>query len=263
MAHDLRRTFGEDAELYDRVRPHYPAALFDDLARLTGLGAGAHVLEIGCGTGIATVPLAERGYRVMAVELSSDLAGVARRNLARFGDQVEIDVDVFEAWPLPDEAFDAVVSAQAFHWVDPAVRLVKSAAALEPGGSLAILEHRHVGGGHRQFFDDVQDCYERFMPGTPPGLRLIDAENLPFEDWAIEASSVFELLGRRRYPFEVEYTAAEYLDVLHTYSGHRALAPELRAQLMDCIAGLIEGFGGRIRKAYLTELTVARKRGLG
>ena len=57
---ELRQTFNQAAERYDRARPTYPPALFDDLARLAGIGPGCRVLEIGCGTGQATVPLAER-----------------------------------------------------------------------------------------------------------------------------------------------------------------------------------------------------------
>ena len=96
------------------------------------------MLEIGCGTGQATVPLAERGYRVVAVEMGTDMAAVARRNLAAF-DSVEVVTAVFERWPLPVEPFDVVFSATAFHWIDPAVRVAKSADALRLGGLLATV----------------------------------------------------------------------------------------------------------------------------
>src|SRR5438067_12177518 len=129
--HLLRSTFTNAAELYDRMRPRYPAAAFDDLADFANLDRGAHVLEIGCGTGQATRPLAERGYRITAIELGADMAAIARRNLTGFA-HVSVVVSAFESWPLPEQAFDVVVSATAFHWVDPAVRLVKSAAALRP-----------------------------------------------------------------------------------------------------------------------------------
>ena len=69
----LRETFNEDAARYDRARPRYPVQMFDDLAA-AGVAPGPRVLEIGCGTGQATVPLAERGYRIVAVELGTDLA---------------------------------------------------------------------------------------------------------------------------------------------------------------------------------------------
>ena len=78
----LSRTFDEDAELYDRARPGYPPELYDDLMDLVGAGPGSRVLEVGCGTGQATVPLAARGFRITAVEAGPNMAALARRNLA-------------------------------------------------------------------------------------------------------------------------------------------------------------------------------------
>src|SRR6266508_3421766 len=127
----LRATFDEAAERYDRARPGYPPAVFDDLAELAGVGPGCRVLEIGCGTGQATVPLAERGCQIVAVELGAGLATIASRNLARFPD-ARVVVAAFEDWPLPSAPFDVVVAATAFHWIDPAVRVAKAADALRP-----------------------------------------------------------------------------------------------------------------------------------
>jgi len=96
----LRDTFDEAPELYDRVRPDYPAAVFEDLTTLARLRPGSRVLELGCGTGQATVPLATRGFEVVAIELGAGLADVARRNLAAFPG-VDIVNAAFEEWPLP------------------------------------------------------------------------------------------------------------------------------------------------------------------
>ncbi|MFE0254268.1 class I SAM-dependent methyltransferase [Streptomyces sp. NPDC059010] len=256
----LSRTFDEDAELYDRARPGYPPELFDDLADVAGVSSGCRVLEVGAGTGKATLPLAERGCRITAVELGSGMAGVARRNLAGF-EAVEIVTADFETWPLPREPFDAVVSATAFHWIDPAVRMAKAADALRPGGALAVIATQHVAGGSEQFFVEVQDCYERFDPATPPGLQLPAAEDVDTSDHTDEVarSGRFGPVVFRRYEWDLAYTTAEYLEVLRTYSGHRALPPEAREGLLGCIAGLIDRrYGGRITKRYLTELRVSR-----
>ncbi|WP_236788829.1 bifunctional 2-polyprenyl-6-hydroxyphenol methylase/3-demethylubiquinol 3-O-methyltransferase UbiG [Amycolatopsis sp. GM8] len=75
---------------------------------------GHRVLEIGCGTGQATMPLAKRGYAITAVELGAEMAAVAHRKLADFPD-VEITVSAFEDWPLLREPFDSVFAATAFH----------------------------------------------------------------------------------------------------------------------------------------------------
>jgi SAM-dependent methyltransferase len=257
---ELRDTFDTAAELYDRARPGYPPTLFDDLVALSGIPAGGRVLEIGPGTGQATIPIAERGFRIVAVESGPELATVARRNLASFG-AVEVQVGRFEEWALPAEPFDLVMAATAFHWIDPNVRLRKAAGALRTGGSLAVIATHHVAGGDEAFFEGVQRCYERFMPGTEPGLRLSEPETFADDSWGVDGSELFDAPVFRRYSSEIPYTTQSYLDVLGTYSGHIGLDAANRESLLGCISGLIEGrFGGRVRKAYLWTLMVARKR---
>ncbi|WP_433223011.1 class I SAM-dependent methyltransferase [Dactylosporangium sp. CS-047395] len=256
----LRATFDEDAARYDRARPGYPARMFDDLAA-AGAAPGATVLEIGCGTGQATVPLAGRGYRIVAVELGAELAAVARRNLAAF-DAVEVVTAAFEEWPLPGEPFDVVFSATAFHWIDPAVRVQKSADALRPGGLLATVATHHIAGGSwtEDFFAEIQRCYARFDPSTPPGLHMQTARDIAEDDRELTSSGRFGPATFFRYEWELPYSTAEYLDVLLTYSGHRALPDAQRSGLLDSIARLIDvGHGGRIVKRYLTELRIAQR----
>jgi SAM-dependent methyltransferase len=256
----LRATFDQAAELYARARPGYPPALFDDMAELADLGAGCHVLEIGPGTGQATAPLAERGCQILAVELGPQLTAVARSNLARFP-EVEVVAAAFEDWPLPPEPFDVVLAATAFHWIDPAVQVTKSADALRAGGALATISTQHIAGGDGAFFAEVQTCYERWDPDTSTGLRLPASSDIPSTSEDLDRSGRFGPAVFRRYEWEQPYSTASYLEVLLTYSGHRALDPPAQANLLDCIAELIEtGYGGRITKRYLTELRIAYRR---
>lgn len=98
----LARTFDEDAELYDRARPGYPPELYDGLAELAGVRSGSRVLEVGCGTGRATVELAARGCRITAVEAGPHMATIARRDLAGAA-EAEVVTARFESWPLSSE----------------------------------------------------------------------------------------------------------------------------------------------------------------
>jgi protein-L-isoaspartate O-methyltransferase len=82
--HGLRAEFDMAAEDYQRTRPVCPPQLFDDLIDRAGLEAGDRVIEIGCGTGQATVPLAQRRLAVTAIELGAELAAIARRRLGGF-----------------------------------------------------------------------------------------------------------------------------------------------------------------------------------
>ncbi|WP_037914290.1 class I SAM-dependent methyltransferase [Actinacidiphila yeochonensis] len=256
----LRATFTEDAELYDRARPGYPRQLYEDLAGLSALGPGCRVLEVGCGTGKATVPLAARGCRVTGVELGAEMARVARRNLAAYPD-AEVVVAAFEDWPLPAEPFDLVLAATAFHWIDPAVRTARAADALRPSGVLAVVSTHHVKGGSEEFFARTQPLYERFDPATRPGLRLSPAEDITSDAAAeLAVSGRFGPAAIRRYAWDLAYTTREYLDVLLTYSGHRALPAPAREGLLAGIADLIDNsYGGSITKRYLTELTTAER----
>lgn len=246
---ELRKTFGEDAELYDRVRPTYPPGLYDELAGLLGDVERPRVLEIGCGTGQATGPMIERGWSVKAVELSAELSRVARAKLP----ELEVTTADFDSWPLPTEKFDLVISATAFHWLDPATRVAKSASALRPGGVLAVVSTHHVAGGSEQLFADVQGCYDRFTDDPEKG-GLPRADDVPVETGEFEALGPVEV---RRFAWEQTYTTAEYLDLLSSYSGHRALTTHARDGLYGCISALIEAAGGSITKSYLTQLIAA------
>ena len=160
------------------------------------------MLEIGCGNGLMTLPIAERGARILALELGSKLAAVARRRLARF-DGVEIEVGDFDRWTLPVTPFDLVIVATAFHWLRPETRLEKCAAALAPGGHLAIVEtHWGVGPAAERFSHEVQACFERWDPDharffVPPVLGA-----LPQTHGELERSELFGEITLERHCVE-------------------------------------------------------------
>ena len=257
--HRLRATFEEVPELYERARPGYPAELFDELAALGGLGAGSRVLEIGCGTGQATRPLAERGLQIVCVELGASLAAVARRNLAGFSN-VEVVNAVFEEWEAEEASFDAVVAFTAFHWVDPEVKYEKPARLLRPGGALAVVETKHVvPEGSDRFWVDVQEDYDAVLPSRenrPPG-RPEDVGDLRAE---LAETGLFTRIEARRYLADVTYSAEEYVGVLGTYSPNVAMDPARRERLFDLIRRRIEAQPSRtVRKTYLFTLNLARR----
>jgi hypothetical protein len=86
------------------------------------------------------------------------------------------------------------------------VRVSKSADALRPGGSLAVVATHHVAGGSERFFLEAQRCYERWDPDTPPGLRPPAASAVPRNE-EIEASGRFDRVTFRRYEHEITYSA--------------------------------------------------------
>jgi SAM-dependent methyltransferase len=257
----LRATFDQDAQLYDQARPGYPPEMLDDIVALSGIPAGGRILEIGPGTGQVTLPWAQRGYRITAIELGANMAAVARQKLAGFPD-VEIYTGAFEDWPLAPAAFDLVFSATAFHWIHPAVRYTKTAAALRPGGALALCWNKHLEvPASGDFFQASQVFYrEAFPESVYQGAGMPPEDQPTPEQIEIEGSGLFGPVAARRYVWEQTYDAESYIAMLNTYSDHRSLPPDRRARLLDGIANLIDTrYGGRIVKGYLTMLFCAAR----
>jgi SAM-dependent methyltransferase len=255
---ELRATFDGVAELYDRARPTYPPELFDDLA----LAPGSRVVEIGCGTGQATVPLAERGCEIVCVELGERLARLAAERLARF-EQVRVANAAFETWEPGVAGFDAVVAFTSFHWLPPKARFAKPAAILREGGKLVVVNAEHVlPPVGDEFFVEVQADYEAVVPDDPAtkGGAPGPPEQVTGIGEEMAASGLFRHVEERRYLWDVEYTADEYVALIGTFSAHLVLDPAVGKRLVERIHARIEPRpGGRVRKTYLALLDLGER----
>jgi SAM-dependent methyltransferase len=259
----LRTTFDSAAARYRAARPGYPDELYADLLALTGVRPPARLLEVGCGPGTATLPLARRGFRITAVELGAALAAEARRDLAGFP-QVSVVTSSFEEWRPPEGSapFDLVYAATAWWWVDPDVKYAKAAALLRPGGHLAVWGAQHAfPAGFDPFFTDIQRVYgelgEAAVPWPPP-----PPEEQPDPAVAeLAESGRFEVVGTRRYVWGRRYTAEEYIALLDTFSGHIAMEPAKREHLYREIRRRLAARpGGRLTRHWYVPLTVGRRR---
>jgi SAM-dependent methyltransferase len=229
--------------------------VFDDLVDLAGLEPGSRVVEIGPGTGQATLPLAERGLHVVGVELGPGLAAVAREHLVTHPN-VEIVTAGFESWEPERADFDAVVAFTAFHWIDPEARYEKPARLLRAGGALAVVSTKHVAGAD-PFWIEVQEDYDAVTPSDdnrPPP----QADAVPDLAGEIAGSGLFADVEVRRHLWDTSYDADRYLALLDTFSGHRALPDARRRELYDRIRRRIGD--RRVRKTMLAILHVARRR---
>jgi SAM-dependent methyltransferase len=257
----LRRTFNGVAGSYQRARPDYPAGLFDDLVTVTALPAGDRLLEVGCATGKATLPLARRGFRITCVELGADLAAAARAHLAGF--DVEVIEGSFEDWrPRPAGRFGLVYAATAWHWIDPAQRYARAWEALRPGGHLAIWAAAHVFPDDGDpFFREIQDVYEEIGEGLPPGATQPRPGELPTYGDEITASGLFDLTYVRHFDWERSYNAEEYIDLLSTFSGHIAMSDWQRDRLFTEVRQRLSRRPDRIlRRHWGAVLHIARRR---
>jgi SAM-dependent methyltransferase len=256
----LRTTFDSAAQLYHRARPDYPNELYDELVRLAGLRPGDRLLEVGCATGKATIPLARRGFAITCVELGVELAAEASSNLAEFR-EVRIVNSPFETWSSGPEPFDLVFAATAWHWIDPAVRYRKAWEALRPGGHLAFWSATHVFPADGDpFFHEIQDVYDEIGERLPPDATWPEAAEMPEDADEILASGLFRDVAVRHFGWEIDYDAEGYIRLLNSFSGHIAMEAWQRDRLYGEIRRrLALRPDGRLRRGWGAVLHVARR----
>jgi SAM-dependent methyltransferase len=129
--HDRSLSFGSAAAAYERGRPSYPPEAIDWLLP----GDARQVLDLGAGTGKLTTRLVERGLDVVAVDPIPEMLEVLRTSLP----ETRALLGTAEDIPLPDNSVDAVLVAQAWHWVDAARAIPEVARVLRPGGRLGLV----------------------------------------------------------------------------------------------------------------------------
>jgi len=257
----LKVTFETAADRYHAARPDYPDELYDTLIAAADLRPGARLLEVGPGTGKATLPLAQRGFQITGLELGPRLAETARRRLAGY-ERVTIIQAPFESWQPPrGERFDLVFSATAWHWIDPAVGYQLAWRWLRSGGHLAIWAAGHVlPDDGDPFFLEIQDVYDEIGEGRPADRNFPKPGSLPADRAAIEGSGLFHVSLAQEFVWARTYTAAEYIALLDTFSSHIAMAPWQRDRLYGEIRRRLGARpSGTVRRHWGAVLQVASR----
>lgn len=257
---NLRTTFNNEAELYDLVRPNYPEDLFDSVVKIAQLQDTSKLLEIGPGTGQATESFAKRGYKIIAIELGSALANIAKKNLAEYNN-VKIITGTFEDTEFPPNSFDLIYAATAYHWIKPKVKFNKPHKLLKNGGHLAIIGTNHVSDEKGdKFFFASQHIYKKYKSDRKydDNFRLSRVSELKADD---VDENLFTPVFFRAFPLVIQYSSKKYAQLLNTFSPTISMEPEKRKEFLKEIEKLIdEKFGSSIQNHFAMTLTIAKRR---
>jgi len=256
MTKEAKHTFDGVAADYERVRPTYPDALISDILTFSRVPADGRILEIGSGTGQATVPFARRGYAIDCVEHGADLCEIASQ---KFSDhpRVRVHCSPFEDWESPDAQFDLAISATAFHFIAPDIGYPKVARLLRPECAIAFFWTVHVP-SYSEVFIRIREVYRSVAP------ELDDSSFDPYgwiqnERNTIDRTRLFSDVEVKTYAWTEVYDADRYVDLLATNSKHALLPEQTRNELFTGIRGGIAACGGSLAKIHLVALYLARK----
>lgn len=130
---ETNNPFDQLAAEYDAYRSGYSRLLYEALFE-NGFKESMHVLDVACGTGIASEPLLKRGLKVTGVDVSEPMMAKAKQRLK----EMKFVKGDAEALPFEKGSFDAVICAQAIHWMDQFKAVSEMARVVRRGGRVAV-----------------------------------------------------------------------------------------------------------------------------
>ncbi|MBU3068100.1 class I SAM-dependent methyltransferase [Nocardia sp. NEAU-G5] len=238
-------SFGAGAGRYDRYRPDYPQELISDLQQLKPTS----VLDVGCGTGKAAAALSARDLPTLGIEPDERMARLAQNK------GIPVEISNFETWDPGTRRFDLIVSADAWHWVDPERGARQAANILPSGGHIARFWSFHV--LEDSILEEFVKIYNKYAPeASVGGGRQKSTESI--SDPLVNNID-FASAGQRTYRWELTLSTEDWIGLICTFSDHQRLAPHSRAALLKCLRDVIENLGGSVRTSSGTFVQIARR----
>ncbi|MDB9517032.1 class I SAM-dependent methyltransferase [Roseofilum reptotaenium CS-1145] len=245
------------ANIYYNARPSYPNELIDRAVSLAQLSSDSSILEVGCGPGNATVAFAKFGCSMTCLEPNLDFCLLAERNCVSYPN-VTIYSTTFEAWERQAKQFNAVLSANAFHWIPSEIRYAKAAAALRDNGCLILLWNLTPEPKY-EVYQAIEKVYQAYAPSL---VRYegpeVQADILRRFEQEILNSGFFKELVVEQTTCEVTYSIDDYFKLLSTL---RRLEPQVKELLFARLRKELEKFGDSVQLSFLSAVHVARKEG--
>jgi trans-aconitate methyltransferase len=246
------RSFGAVARDYDRARPSYVSELIDDVVALL---PGRDVVEVGAGTGKATVLFADRGLAMTCIEPDPQMAAVLAENTRQLPN-VSLTVSSFEEFQPPG-LYDGLLAAQSWHWTSPEHRWAKAASMLREGGLIALFWNREQSHATPLLLA-VADVYRRH------GLHDSNQQNpdLTPPAWPrdeMEKQPTFADVEVRTYESRHSYSTAAWLAYATSTSNLLILEPAQRDAVVADVAKVIDDAGGVLEVHRRCDLYLARR----
>ncbi|WP_297635947.1 class I SAM-dependent methyltransferase [uncultured Clostridium sp.] len=253
---DIRLKFNEDALNYEKYRPGYPKELFEELINYAQLDKSSKVIEIGCGTGQATLPILKIGCNVMAIELGNNLATYTKEKFKRY-DNFKIINDDFINYNIEENKFDLVYCATAFHWLPIEEKYKKIKNILKKDGVLAIFwNHPFVSRNNDITNVKSKEIYDKYKPSKEKAIEFSQKDCKKYIE-ELKNFGFKEVISKVYYRKRT-LTSEEYIGLINTYSDHRALEEKIKYNFEKDMREAIDSVGGKINIYDTIDLYLAK-----
>lgn len=253
----LETTFNSVCTEYDRLRPAYVKELYDDIFAVKEINSSSKVLEVGIGTGQATLPILETGCNLTAIELGDQLAEFSRNKFKNY-EKFNVKNLAFQNFECPFNSFDLIYSASAFHWIPEDIGYTKVFDLLKSGGVFArFANHPYKDKKRKNIPIAFEKIYAKYMPGSSVGDEY--GEEKARNRANIANKYGFTDISYKLYHRTRTFTADEYASLLGTYSDHIAIEEKTRMKFFDEIREAITNNGCIITIYDTIDLQLARK----
>jgi SAM-dependent methyltransferase len=260
------------AGIYDEIRPSYPEKLIKDVTCKADLKLTDRLLEIGAGTGKATVQFAEKGFTINAIEIGEDMAEILKDKCANYP-KVTVDVTSFEEWECHNsQKYDMIYSAQAFHWIDKNIKFKKCHELLKDNGYLILFWYNPSNDKLpttkiiQEKIDDIVNKYvsNYFVDSGKPQRREHDGvHNEDERKTEIESSGLFELIEKIEYVHETTNNSRQYLKVMKSVPSFASILDVLDDKIIynmnNEIEEVINDHGGYVGTLFNFSLYITKK----
>ena len=254
---EFGRTFDNAAADYEVSRPIYMKELFDAIFKYKQINPGSNVLEIGIGTGKATLPILEKRCNLIALEPGEQLAKITNKKFKKY-DNFLMYNQTLQNFTYPANSFDFIYSATAFHWIPEEYGYKRVYELLKDGGVFARFSY-HAGQDKKRkiLTSEIQELYKKYM-------NFKDEPKEYCENEAKKLAQIAEKYGfvdtkYNLYHMTKDFTADEYVGLLNTYPDHMMIEKTNREKLFNGIHTTINKNGGVITVYYTMDLELARK----
>jgi len=248
--------FNQMADYYDTYRPGYPNEIIKAIIEKAKLSAGSKVLEIGSGSGKATAQFADFGFDILCLDPGADMV---QKGNERFKNQsMEFVVSRFEDYPAPPAYFDAIISAQAFHWVPQPVGYQKCAATLKNGGYLAPFWNIEMI-QDTEFDKELVTIMHKYNAFTSTMSEEDYQKRTESIAAGIAGSGFFSEPEVMHSRWEKSYTADAYFGFMLTGNVFVQNPNEVKQACFEEIKQLAAKHNGFIKRHYICELYLAQK----